>query len=186
MLKRVHGFILDMLALRLICVAAHAWWGIDLPYIVTRYVMLEFIAFFAIGIMIYRLNLTQSESPKLDWAVMLASIAVIAIADSPRLAGVCVGLAALLYFASRGQLRLLRAPPLLWLGAISYSLYLIHENIGWAALRYLQGQGWSLVASISIVTVGVLTLATLMTYGVEKPAMRAIRALYKRNTKPVN
>lgn len=181
MLSRVHIFILMMLALRLIYVAAHIGLGIDLPYVLTRFLMLDYIAFFAIGIMIYRLTVGHSHQQKLDWLVITASLATIGLTESLWLAAICVGFALLLFCASRGFIPFLRLQPFLWLGAISYSLYLTHENIGWALLRRLEQAGLGMNTSIAIVSVLMLCLATTLTYLIEKPAMRIIRNAYKKH-----
>jgi peptidoglycan/LPS O-acetylase OafA/YrhL len=66
-----------------------------------------------------------------------------------------------------------------WLGTISYPLYLLHENIGWAVLRQLQLHGWATVPALLATTILILALATGVCYGIERPAMFAIRRFYK-------
>jgi 4-amino-4-deoxy-L-arabinose transferase-like glycosyltransferase len=49
--------------------------------------------------------------------------------------------ATLVLLASRGRLPVLTLRPLVFFGAISYPLYLVHEKIGWAVLRGLEKLG---------------------------------------------
>lgn len=61
---------------------------------------------------------------------------------------------------------------LLWLGAISYPLYLVHQNIGYALINQLKSVGVARGAATVIALAIVLVLSALITYGIEKPIMR--------------
>ena len=82
--------------------------------------------------------------------------------------------------AARGQLRWLEARPFVWLGAISYPLYLLHENIGWAVMLKLQALNWTAGWACAAALILVLALSDAVSRWVERPAMRWIRALYRR------
>jgi peptidoglycan/LPS O-acetylase OafA/YrhL len=75
-----------------------------------------------------------------------------------------------------GQLSFLRRPIFRWLGAISYSLYLIHEFLGWRIILFSNSLGINHTSSMAIALAVVLLLATAMTNWVEQPAMRWIRS----------
>jgi peptidoglycan/LPS O-acetylase OafA/YrhL len=81
---------------------------------------------------------------------------------------------ALLAFAPR-----LRFGPLAWLGRISYSLYLLHQNLGVAligALKRAQAPDWLAIT----LTFGVfVALATLMFYLVERPGKNLVMNMYR-------
>jgi peptidoglycan/LPS O-acetylase OafA/YrhL len=75
-----------------------------------------------------------------------------------------------------GRLTMLNRAPLLFLGAISYPLYLVHANLGYVLIQRLQG--WGVEGTILLMAVPVtvsITLATAVHYAVELPAQRALR-----------
>jgi peptidoglycan/LPS O-acetylase OafA/YrhL len=85
----------------------------------------------------------------------------------------------LFFAATRGYLRYLVSKPTLWLGAISYSLYLIHRNLGYEILDWLHAQGVGVALAVPIAILCALVLATLLTYSVERPALARIRSWYR-------
>ena len=78
----------------------------------------------------------------------------------------------------RHGIPLLRARVLLFLGMISYPLYLVHQNIGYGLMNCLFGRGYPLAVVLPITILASMTLAALIWYTVERPARRAIRERY--------
>ena len=70
-------------------------------------------------------------------------------------------------------------PPLRWLGAISYALYVIHQMIGYRIIRTAEAYGVSQVAAFLLATAAALAIASAITYLIERPAMRAIRGAWR-------
>jgi len=91
--------------------------------------------------------------------------------------GVC---AALVGVATRVRMPWLANPVLLWLGAVSYPLYLVHATMGYIVIRRLSGIGVEANLAVGGAIVFMLALASAITYGVERPAGRAIRGWWKR------
>ena len=81
----------------------------------------------------------------------------------------------LLHLATTGRMPWLNARPLVFLGAISYPLYLIHQNVGLIALNALGAVTGSAWLRISITIAGCITLAWFISITIERPAMRWIR-----------
>src|SRR5262249_44589930 len=78
-----------------------------------------------------------------DWEMVIAD-------------GVCF---ALLAVATRVRTRILANPVLVYLGTISYCLYLLHSNIGFVVIRGLSGRGVGANAAIGAAMVVSLVLA---------------------------
>lgn len=89
--------------------------------------------------------------------------------------GVVAASALLVFAASRWRLPVIASRPLVFLGTISYSWYLIHQNIGYVAMREMQARGVPLMGAIAAAFIGSIGLAVALTFLVEKPANRVIR-----------
>ncbi len=69
--------------------------------------------------------------------------------------------------------------PLVYLGTISYSFYLIHSNMGSIIIQWLYAAGANAWLRFFVPLACSVVLASLMTYLIEKPAMAYIRRIYK-------
>ena len=157
--------------------AATALAGIELPYRIGLLLIQTYVPFFAIGILAYRFHAGDRAFRQILPPLVFALATIAALDGTPHLVVGLVATAALFGIARRG-LKLLHIAPLAWLGTISYTLYLVHENIGWTVIHRLERAGVDTNASIAAALVVVLAVASAITYAVERPAMRAIRRLY--------
>ena len=81
--------------------------------------------------------------------------------------------------------RVLSARPLVWLGRISYGLYMTHELGLWAARR-LAGRSWASDLPTSLVALGLtVALASGSYYGLERPFLRLKRRWTRVPSRPV-
>ncbi|OWQ48956.1 hypothetical protein CDL60_03490 [Roseateles noduli] len=179
-------FLFACLALRLVYAAAKSFWGVDLPWMGQRWLLLPYICWFALGVTVYRLG-RQDASSLADRALAVAAILVLGIVEHWGLAALAAIFYAVLFGAARGRWTWLEHPVLIWLGAISYTLYLLHENIGWAVLRRMEGWGVEVHVAIALTMALSMALAHGLTTLVEQPAMRWIRDRYRARqpgTKP--
>jgi peptidoglycan/LPS O-acetylase OafA/YrhL len=135
---------------------------------------LLYIPYFALGILFYRLHAARGSRAG-NIALIVASLATIGLAYEPVY--FVVGLVCTAVFALflAGGLRWLRHRLFLFLGGISYSLYLLHQAIGFAVIHRLERLGVHSLAAITLAFALALCLATLLNRCVERPAMRAIR-----------
>jgi peptidoglycan/LPS O-acetylase OafA/YrhL len=101
------------------------------------------------------------------WSNTLESLVVFG-----AIAGVC-------YLVAVGRVR--RVPGwLAWVGAISYPLYLLHQNLGYVALRALVAVGINLNVAI-LVTIGVaIVAASQLSRLIEVPVSQAMRPVIAR------
>jgi peptidoglycan/LPS O-acetylase OafA/YrhL len=140
--------------------------------------------FFIGGMMYYRLHQCNFQHPG-RYLGMIFLCAVTAWVTG----GTTVGMVSVLAFslvglALRGYLRCLISPVTLWLGAISYSLYLVHRNLGYTALFKLDAMGMDSRVAFVVVICGALALASVLTYWIEQPSLRwlrgRVRSLYPK------
>lgn len=181
-LERIHLALFGLLGLRLIYLIAEQGMGISLPWILYKFLILGQIPWFAIGITVFRLAFHRDSHTRRDGAVLVAALALLLAGDGPGIALLATAFAGLVYGAATGRIGLLRNPILVWLGAISYTLYLVHEYIGWSVMLTLRAAGWKTDATILAAIAVSLILASLITYTVERPAMNRIRAWYRQKT----
>lgn len=181
-LDKVHLAMTVLLGLRLVYFLADKFVGVDLPWIISHLLILPYIAWFACGIMIYRLTQISSDAPRQDVLVLFAAIILLGVADGVGIGLLAASLSALLWLAAKGHLQILSNPILAWLGAISYTLYLLHENIGWGVIMQAQKAGIGANQSIFIAISVALVMATALTRLVERPAMKWLRERYRART----
>ena len=143
-----------------------------------RIFALDYSSYFAMGIVFFDAHRTGWRASKLG-LILFAILAQVLLFGVEGLV-VASAIAAIFGLATTGFLRITVCRWTLWLGGISYSLYLLHRNLGFAALNWLLPYVHSSVVAFVIVTAAMLLLATMLTRFVEIPAMRAIRAVYRR------
>lgn len=69
--------------------------------------------------------------------------------------------------------------PLAYIGAISYSLYLTHASVSSPIMEYLHSKNAGMLPVFLVPLVCSFIIATLITYGFERPVMKYMRNTYK-------
>ena len=153
--------------------------GMHVSWTLGQLLILEHIPFFGLGILFYRLHKHQSH----QWPnhVMIAAcIATIAITQPAVYVSVALFCTGVFYLFIHGHLTWLQSAPFAFLGAISYSLYLLHQAIGFDIIWHMEHDANSgSTLAIFVAMAVTLLLATFITFCVERPAMRWIRERWK-------
>ena len=178
LIPKLHLLIAMMLLARAIYFLSASILHVDLPWIIYRLLILKFIPWFAAGIMIYRIA-SNYGTPRRDFMILSACALVLALVDGIGNCVLMLLMSLALYGATVGKIIILRNTILIGLGTISYTLYLIHENIGWAIILKLENGGINSNAAIAVALTISIGLATLLTACVERPALKWIRDKYR-------
>ena len=159
---------------------AHYVFGFPLPDSMPKFLLLDYIPWFVIGMTMY-VSLRDEGRWRLSYLLLLA-LCLVAIGlrgESEYVIAALVTMS-LVLLASRNLLGWLALRPLVFLGAISYPLYLIHEKIGWAVLLQIEPRLPSVWLSIVLAVCCSMLIATALHYLVEEPSRKALRGAYAR------
>jgi len=139
--------------------------------------LLKHLSFFLAGICFYKLSSVNPS--KSTYFYLLFSLASTLFTYSIGFCFLFICFYIIFYCALFGYLKFLSLRPLVFLGSISYSLYLIHQNIGYVIINKFYSQGLNPYVGIVCAIFISLIIASLMARLIEVPAMRYIRNKYK-------
>lgn len=151
----------------------------DMPERIIMLLVLRYLPFFVIGMLSYRVWAgRRSWRQQVPYMLLaLASVATIETWDVTIVA--CVLIAAFAALIA-GRLSFLSQRPLVWLGGISYSFYLIHQHVGFVVMLEVAKAGYSPWVGFFAAFAVALLLGTAINRVVERPAGEAILAWWKR------
>ena len=86
----------------------------------------------------------------------------------------------LFFLVSKHKLNWLNIKPLTFLGTISYSLYLVHQNIGYIVINKLSSFNMPIFFTTMVAIIVVSILAIIITFYIEKPSMNYLKNLLKK------
>jgi len=86
---------------------------------------------------------------------------------------------ALFYLFVFGRLRFIINRPLVYLGAISYSLYLVHQHFGFVVIRACKELGFHTIPAVCSAMIASFLVAIAIHHIVEVPVMHSIRKWYR-------
>lgn len=138
--------------------------------------------YFLTGVLIHEQRRARAAGRARWWIAPLMALCLVKIfseRDGPA-AAVYVFNTCVIWAAANYRLRPLVNPVLLFLGTISYGMFLLHQNIGYIVMGRLLGAGWSRVGATMAAIAIAVALATALTFGVEHPCRRAIRGRFIR------
>jgi peptidoglycan/LPS O-acetylase OafA/YrhL len=173
-MRRLEPVLAGWLALRLV------WWlWPDMPERIIMLLALRYVPFFVLGILAHRVWSGQRRLVQQAPVALLAllSIAVLETWDIVVMGLFMVGLFVALV---HGWLRFLALRPLVWMGGISYSFYLVHQHIGFVVMLDVARAGYSPWIAFFAAFLVALLLGTIINRLVERPAADAILTWWKR------
>jgi len=146
--------------------------------------------FFLIGICLYHIQ-ARTARP-VTWLALVVAVAVTALGggeksfDTPGriYLPLAIAFTALVWFAISRHGKWLVWRPLVFLGQISYPLYLVHVALGFMIIRLAAAQGWSTLTGVVAAGLVSLIVATLMHYLIELPGGRWLRTTLARQPPP--
>jgi len=180
-LSRVEWFLFGWLLLRLFYLLAPHF-NLEPSFTLGKILILDLIPYFGLGMCFYKIYAHyESQQRKLNIGILVSCAALALLNITLSGEGLFSAICGILIFALfvMGYLRWLVVWPMVWLGAISYPLYLLHQYIGFALIRRMEASGFSPNISTLCAIFTALFLAAVVTYSVERPAMRWIRACYR-------
>jgi len=191
LLPRIEVLAAIWLALACLWSLVDQYLGIGLPAFLPRFLILRHVPFFVAGIAFYRITMKGLTLPRA--ALILAALAAagwidglwgrevpaVGWIDGLQRLGIAVVLFATFGLAVTGKLRFAVSPVTLWLGGISYPLYLIHRNLGYSTMFRLHEFSVPVWLLFTATLAGALVLATALSHLVERPALRALRQWYR-------
>jgi peptidoglycan/LPS O-acetylase OafA/YrhL len=177
-LHRVPLLLTLLLAIRLVYFIAAQALHKDLPWIGYQFLILHYIPWFAAGISILRMS-TGKGTMSSEIGVICAAALVLLITDGWPLCLLLLFLSVILYAAASDKLVFLNGAIPRFLGDISYTLYLLHENIGWALMRRMEEEGMTTNLAILLALTISISLATMVNRLIERPAMHWLRGAYR-------
>lgn len=146
-----------------------------IPYRVQLVFSLSYSQLFAAGIVLYCSYQDKLTSQR---ALMLAVFVAAHFYIHGWIAGLIAGISIVaLYLASKNALRFLENRVALYLGSISYALYLVHQNIGHIVMKKVFLAGFGQLEAMSLAILTSILLASLLTYFVEKPLVNLLRQI---------
>lgn len=183
--KSIDRYYLYNSALLLLCCVHYFF---PLP-IIGKILSLHYILLFMIGIAFYRLHTNRANFFEHIFIFLNLSIGVLLYNVAQP--SVSVKLLFFLFFAViilyylfiYGKLKFLIAvKPLIFLGNISYALYLVHQNIGYVVIYQLEdiiGHFFSMIIAIAIA----IFLAYIITYKIEPTFRKGLKKILLPNAK---
>ncbi len=139
---------------------------------------------FIAGILFYRLKTHRSTTYR--HLLLVCCLATQLVVGNIESVVVVTGLFALFHLFVRDRLRWIVLRPLVWLGSISYALYLLHHPLGHAVfsvLRHHTDSAFWLSSTALGLSIGA---AAAVTCTIEQPAVKWLRKQYRKVGQPVS
>ena len=179
LLERIEAVLLCWIALKLL------WWQVPaLPSRIGMVLVVDYIPWFAIGVAAWRVR-DGARRWAQQWPFLALGLVAVLAADGAERGAVYVAVGAAFAALTGGHLAMLDWRALVWLGAISYPLYLVHQSLGYALIARLEALGAPPVMALIVTLAAALFAAHVIHRLIEQPALAAIRRWWRSRLQPV-
>jgi peptidoglycan/LPS O-acetylase OafA/YrhL len=149
----------------------------------------DFCHFFVLGMMIYLISQRRNSWLTMSTTVLAFAMTLFGPSYNPgaiklwQFMLLTALFAGIVWLVAERKIRFLNIAPLLFLGEISYSLYLVHQIAGYWVIKQLEALGWDPDHAIWAAVLCAIVVATCVRKWVEVPAQKAIRGWYQETGK---
>jgi len=157
--------------------------GLSLPQWLRLLMVATYAPLFVAGMVLYRARASGFTAART--ALLATCVGAEFVTLGMETGAVVTVFVLCLVAAVLGYLQRLCVRPLLWLGAISYPLYLLHRNNGYVLMDNLHAIGVPPAICMLVAITASLLVASAFTYGIERPAMSQLRRWYRRSRSQV-
>ncbi|MET0363835.1 MAG: acyltransferase [Sphingobium sp.] len=181
-MRHIEWALIGWLALKLVFDLA---WP-DMPERIVMLFILRYVPWFAIGMAAWRVWAGERRWRDQVPVVGLA-LGTIWLTEPTDIVIVSVVIVAAFWAMVEGRLGWVRFGPLIWVGQISYSLYLVHQHVGFTILLNAEAMGIDPLTSYVMAVVVAIALGYAVNRLVERPAAAWLTARWKgwRDRSPV-
>lgn len=154
-------------------------WLPDLPERLVMLLVLRYVCWFAIGMASYRVwagDRRWSEQVPLLALILLT----VTVSETWDVILFTAGLILTFWAMVEGRLEWICVRPLIWIGQISYSLYLVHQHIGFTIMLRTDAAGWHPLVGYVLAIGAAIALGYSVNRYVERPCARHLTALWDR------
>lgn len=149
----------------------------------TKMFLLDYIEFFAAGVCFY----SYRGKMHTMWTHLLFIITILAVCVGfpTKMSVLFLSFYFVFYLVITNRAGFLRNKVILYIGGISYSLYLVHQNIGYIIINKFYQYNIDPLLGISSAILISIILAHLLTRYIERPSLKYLRS-YHKNFKKIS
>lgn len=142
-----------------------------------KIILIDYVHLFIAGMMFYHLR----ESNRLKYHFLILISLLYDFTFNGIESGIVLTLIfSIFYLLIFNKLIFLKSKALVFIGTISYSLYLVHQNIGYIIIRELEKLGYTDGIFIIIPIIMSVILASFITFYIEKPIQKFLKISTKK------
>jgi peptidoglycan/LPS O-acetylase OafA/YrhL len=182
-LKRIEVLSIVYLGFIILTKIVENHFSITIPNVIKVTLLLEYGHLFIAGIMFYKII---HDPKKVHYLIVLSCLFSEYFLDSEAREAnfLVVAYFVIFYLFTQGRLKFISVKPLLFLGSISYSLYLTHQIIGYILIDQLYKMGLDIPWLLLLIALSSsIALGSFMRTYIEKPTQNYIRKCWHRSKK---
>ncbi|MDR1896542.1 MAG: acyltransferase [Prevotellaceae bacterium] len=151
------------------------------PSIIDILLNLKFGMYFLTGMCFYKI-MSKRGGIENHIIIFICLVAVLIVKQNTERFIASALIFTVFYLFVYGYLTLLNKKILLFFGAISYPLYLLHQSIGFVIINYLKNKNISDILAIGIAFCSCICIAWIITVTIERPILKKVKEIYKLKT----